>query len=110
VGDGEDCRQDSQEKAKDCHCVGGHVYDSGSLGYAISLSSMWLAERKPTKKMSFGFHRAEIVGALVSVLIIWILSGVLVYQATVRIIDKDFDINADIMLIVAGLGVAVNVV
>jgi Co/Zn/Cd efflux system component len=33
-----------------------------------------------------------------------------VYQATVRIIDKDFDINADIMLIVAGLGVAVNVV
>jgi zinc transporter 2 len=51
-------------------CTGG--YFSGSLAimtdaahmlsdfasYAISLSSMWLAERKPTKKMSFGFHRA----------------------------------------------------
>jgi hypothetical protein len=31
---------------------------SDFASYAISLSSMWLAERKPTKKMSFGFHRA----------------------------------------------------
>ena len=51
----------------------------------------------------------EIVGALVSVLVIWVLSGVLVYQAIVRLINQNFDINADIMLTVAGLGVAVNV-
>ena len=51
----------------------------------------------------------EIVGALVSVLVIWVLSGVLVYQAIIRLINQNFDINADIMLTVAGLGVAVNV-
>jgi Co/Zn/Cd efflux system component len=36
---------------------------------------MWLAGRPPSSKMSFGFHRAEILGALASVLMIWALTG-----------------------------------
>ena len=51
----------------------------------------------------------EIVGALGSVLIIWILAGVLMYEAIVRILQNEFDINANVMLVIAGLGVMVNV-
>ena len=36
--------------------------------------------------MSFGFHRAEIIGALVSVTLIWGLTLWLLYEATVRMI------------------------
>jgi hypothetical protein len=36
--------------------------------------------------MSFGFHRAEMLGALGSVLIIWALTAILVYTAIDRII------------------------
>lgn len=44
-------------------------------GDAISLFAMWLAERPKTSSLSFGFHRAEILGAVASVLMIWALTG-----------------------------------
>lgn len=52
---------------------------------------------------------AEVMGAVLSVLIIWVLTGVLVYQAIERIVNGEHKINADIMLVVASCGVGVNV-
>ena len=49
------------------------------------------------------------MGAILSVLIIWVLTGVLVFQAIQRIISGDHHVNADIMLIVAACGVGVNI-
>ena len=51
----------------------------------------------------------EVVGAVVSVLIIWVLTGVLVYEAILRVIHRTFEVNANIMLITACVGVFVNV-
>lgn len=51
----------------------------------------------------------EVLGALVSVLIIWVLTGVLVYLAVHRTMSNDFEINADIMLVTAGVGLMVNI-
>jgi zinc transporter 2 len=50
------------------------------------------------------------MGAILSVLIIWVLTGVLVHQAIERIISGEHQVNADIMLIVAACGVGVNIV
>lgn len=58
--------------------------------------------------MSFGWYRAEVIGALTSVLLIWVVTGVLVYLAVLRIINKDFEIDATIMLITSALGVLIN--
>ena len=52
---------------------------------------------------------AEVVGAVISVLVIWVVTGILVYLAVLRIINQDYTINADIMLITAGASVVVNV-
>jgi len=52
---------------------------------------------------------AEVVGAVVSVLIIWVLTGVLVYEAVLRCIRQEFEVDANIMLITACVGVFVNV-
>jgi len=46
----------------------------------------------------------------VSVLMIWVVTGVLVYMAILRVITKEFEINADAMLITSGLGVLVNII
>ena len=51
----------------------------------------------------------EVIGAVISVLIIWLLTGVLVYEAIQRIINQDYEIDADVMLITAVGGVFVNV-
>ncbi|XP_046439387.1 zinc transporter 2-like [Daphnia pulex] len=78
--------------------------------FMISLFSLWLASRPPTKRMSFGWYRAEVIGALTSVLMIWVVTGILVYLAIQRLVNKDFDIEAKIMLITSGLGVVINLV
>jgi Co/Zn/Cd efflux system component len=43
-----------------------------------------------------------------SILLLWLLTGILVYMATERIIRDEYNINATVMLTVAGLGVAFN--
>ncbi|EDO43612.1 predicted protein, partial [Nematostella vectensis] len=82
---------------------------SDFAAFMISLFAIWVAEWQPDKKRTFGYYRAEILGALVSVLIIWVLTGILVYLAVQRVITKDFDINADIMLITAGVALGINI-
>ena len=49
------------------------------------------------------------MGALFSVLIIWVLTGVLVYEAIMRVKDQDYEINPVVMLITSGVGVLVNI-
>ncbi|KAK0098277.1 hypothetical protein PV326_009912 [Microctonus aethiopoides] len=78
--------------------------------FMISLLSLWIASRPATRKMPFGWYRAEIIGALTSVLLIWVVTGILFYLAVERIINKDFELNAEMMLITSVIGVAVNLV
>lgn len=80
---------------------------SDLAGMLISIFALWLAQRPATSRLSFGFHRAEILGALISVLLIWVLTGVLVYEACWRIANPE-PVNGKIMFIVATGGLMVN--
>lgn len=68
-----------------------------------------MASRPSTKKMSFGWYRAEVIGALTSVLLIWVVTGILVYMAIQRIKNKTYEVDAEVMLITSGVGVVVNI-
>lgn len=59
--------------------------------------------------MSFGWYRAEVIGALISVLMIWVVTAILVYLAVERVITKEFELNPTIMLITSAVGVIVNI-
>ncbi|XP_026719035.1 zinc transporter 2 [Athene cunicularia] len=76
----------------------------------ISLFALWVSSRPPTKTMNFGWHRAEILGALLSVLSIWVVTGVLVYLAAQRLLSDNYDIEGNVMLITSACAVAVNIV
>jgi len=106
--------------------VGGEVlggYYSGSLAimgdaahmfsdlasFGVSLFVLWLSDKKPRKTMTFGYHRAEALGALATLCIIWYVTGILVYLAIKRIHDQDFEIHDTAMLVVATAAVVFNV-
>merc|ERR1719173_213648 len=59
--------------------------------FLISLFAIWMAAKPKSQKMSFGWHRAEVLGATVSVLMIWLVTGILVYYAVVRATGGDFE-------------------
>jgi len=69
-----------------------HLFSDLS-GFLFSIISLWIAKKKATKRMSYGFHRSEIIGALASVALIWGLTVWLVYEAFMRLIYRDFTIN-----------------
>uniref|UniRef100_A0A1I8BHG8 Zinc transporter n=1 Tax=Meloidogyne hapla TaxID=6305 RepID=A0A1I8BHG8_MELHA len=74
----------------------------------ISLFSIYIASRPASQRMSFGWHRAEVFGAFVSICLIWVVTGILVYLAIDRMVTGKYDIDAIIMSITAAIGVAVN--
>ncbi|XP_066600919.1 proton-coupled zinc antiporter SLC30A2-like isoform X5 [Prorops nasuta] len=78
--------------------------------FMISLFSIWVAGKPATRKMPFGWYRAEVIGALTSVLLIWVVTGILFYMAIERVVHKDFELDATVMLITSAIGVAVNLV
>ncbi|XP_074548294.1 proton-coupled zinc antiporter SLC30A2-like [Halichoeres trimaculatus] len=81
--------------------------DFGSI--VISLFSLWISSRPQTHNMTFGWHRAEILGMLLSVVSIWVVTALLVISAIHRITDGDYDIDSHIMLITSGCAVVVNI-
>ncbi|XP_017154066.1 zinc transporter 2 isoform X1 [Drosophila miranda] len=78
--------------------------------FMISLFAIWIAGRPSTQRMSFGWYRAEVIGAMASVFMIWVITGILVWLAVGRLITGDFDVDARIMLITSGLAILVNVI
>nr|XP_046248868.1 zinc transporter 4 [Scatophagus argus]XP_046248881.1 zinc transporter 4 [Scatophagus argus] len=102
--------------------VGGYVSNSLAImtdavhmladvvGILFSLLALWLSTKPPTKRFTFGLHRLEVVSAVLSVLLIYILTAVLLYEAIQRTVHQDFNIDGDVMLITAAVGVAVNLI
>lgn len=60
--------------------------------------------------MTFGYYRSEVIGALFSILVIWLLTGVLVFLAVKRVITQDYEIESTAMVITASCGVAFNII
>nr|XP_060631794.1 proton-coupled zinc antiporter SLC30A8 [Anolis sagrei ordinatus] len=102
--------------------IGGHI--AGSLAvitdaahvlvdlmsFLISIFSLWLSSKPPSKRLTYGWHRAEILGALFSMIIIWVVTGVLMYLAVLRLLHPHYEIEATVMLITSGCAVIANII
>ena len=82
---------------------------SDLLGFGISIMALAMAQRSATNNFTFGWHRAEIIGTLVSVSSIWIMTGWLLVEATKRFWEPP-QVQGDIMLIVAVMGLIFNLI
>lgn len=82
---------------------------SDVAAFAISLFSLWAAGWEANPRQSYGFFRIEILGALVSIQMIWLLAGILVYEAIVRLINETGEVKGFLMFAVAAFGLVVNI-
>ncbi|KAL8172535.1 hypothetical protein V2J09_024339 [Rumex salicifolius] len=82
---------------------------SDVAAFAISLFSLWAAGWEATPRQSYGFFRIEILGALVSIQLIWLLAGILVYEAILRLINNTGQVNGFLMFLIAAFGLIVNI-
>ena len=85
-----------------------HVF-SDILGFCISIISMHITTRPASVSMSYGFHRAEIIGALLSIALIWGLTAWLLSESIHRLVHPT-DVEGFVMLMTACGGLAGNII
>ncbi|TYI73213.1 hypothetical protein E1A91_D07G115800v1 [Gossypium mustelinum] len=79
-------------------------------GFCISLFTVWASAWKATSYQSFGFNRLEVLGALLSMQLIWLISALLIYEALDRILHENDEVNGALMFAVAAFGFVINLV
>lgn len=78
-------------------------------GFLISMASLYIALRPADKRLTYGYHRAEVIGALSSVLIIWCLTVWLIFEACHRIYNPQ-PITGLLMLSISLCGLSFNLI
>ena len=82
---------------------------SDVAGFAISFIAVYVTRKPSTLKHNYGYHRADAIGALTTVLIIWSLLIWLLAEAVKRLITPPEHIDGLVMLVTACIGLACNV-
>ena len=76
-----------------------HLFSDLS-SFMISIFSIWVGQKAANRTFTFGYQRAEVIGAMTSVIVIWILTVFLIMEAIDRFYNPT-EINAKYMLITA---------
>eukprot|EP00889_Picochlorum_renovo_P003074 jgi/Picre1/30104/NNA_005473.t1 len=79
-------------------------------GFGVSLMAMWYSARQSkSHSYSYGYARIETLAALASVLTVWLVTGILVWEAIQRI-QHPTPVNSFMMVILASIGIVINIV
>ncbi|KAI3772290.1 hypothetical protein L6452_03472 [Arctium lappa] len=77
-------------------------------GFSISLFTVWASGWNANPQQSFGFGRIEVLGAFLSVQLIWMISGYLIFEAIERLLHKHSHVNGGLMFPIAAFGFVIN--
>ncbi len=83
------------------------ISDVFALG--LSMTAIYMATRKPTKKYTFGFLRFEIIASFLNGLALAVISIGIVIEGIKRMINPQ-DVDLQLMLTIASIGLVVNIV
>jgi len=90
-----------------------HMF-SDVAGFGISIIAIRYGLRTPNAKHTYGYHRAEVLGALASIVIIWVLVLWLAFEAVNRMYTilylGGYEMNPKIMVATAVFGLCCNIV
>ena len=81
-----------------------------AVGIGMALAAIRLADRAGgDRSRTFGLYRLEILAALANAVFLFVVTGYVLVEAVLRL-DSEPSVEAGPMLVVAGLGLVVNVV
>ena len=100
---------------------------SDCLTFLIGILAISLSKKPADKRMSFGYNRIgkhlimcspnvpnwfdipEVIAAMFSIIVIWILTAILCFLAVERIWFGDYVIEAKTMMVISIIGIIINV-
>ena len=84
----------------------GHVF-TDVVGVGLALGAIWIAARPPSDGRTFGFYRAEILGAVLNAVLLFGVAAYVLYEAWRRLSEPP-EVASGLMLAVALAGGAAN--
>lgn len=82
---------------------------SDLIGFAISIVALKLAQKESDKTLTYGWHRAEVIGSIISLSSIWIMTVFLLGEATKRFYMPNM-VNGNLMLPISIMGLFFNLI
>jgi cobalt-zinc-cadmium efflux system protein len=79
--------------------------DAGAIG--LALLAIWVAGRPASIERTFGLQRTEVLAALANALALWLIAGLIFFEAYKRFRDAPA-VDGNLMLVVGGIGLLVN--
>ncbi|MFQ5941107.1 MAG: cation diffusion facilitator family transporter [Nitrososphaerales archaeon] len=86
----------------------GHMFGD-VMAISLSLFAIGLAAKKHTKKLTYGYHRAEVLSALTNGIILAVIGALIAKEAYMRLIEPP-TIDATILIGVATIGLVANAI
>ena len=84
----------------------GHMLSDVSA-LAFSLVAMWFARKPPSSKKTYSFYRFEILAALFNAITLFIIAGVIIWEAYQRLFAPP-SVSSGTMMVIAAIGLAAN--
>jgi len=84
----------------------GHMLTDGAA-IGLALLAIWVSGRPASIEQTFGFHRTEILAAMLNALSLWFIAALIFFEASRRFDDSP-DIDGVLMLVVGVIGLFVN--
>lgn len=86
----------------------GHML-TDAAAIAMALAAMWLAEKSASVQRTFGYHRTEVLAAMINALALWVIAGWIVLEAYHRFtVEGTQGIDGPVVLIVGTGGLLIN--
>ena len=87
----------------------GHMLATASA-IGIALFASWAESRPASIERTFGYHRVEVVGAMLSALALWLVAAWVLFESINRLRDpSELEIQSGMMLVFGAIGLGVNI-
>lgn len=84
-------------------------YLTDLVAMGVAYFTLWLGRKPPSPRMTYGYQRAEVLGALASGLAMWLLCGILILEAVKRLIHPQ-EVEGPVVAWVALLALLSNAI
>ena len=84
----------------------GHML-SDVLTLVISLYAAYLARKAPTAQRSYGYYRSEVLAALFNGMLLWLMMGIVGFEAAQRLMVPHA-VKSEGVILIGGAGLAIN--
>merc|ERR1719285_818093 len=79
------------------------------VGFLINIFGLSLSLKTHSSSWMYGYHRLEVVAAILSIVLLWVMTTILCIEASNRLVNPP-KVKGEIMIITSSCGIVTNII